>query len=199
MKHRRDFLAKRHDLPDGIAVWYVESTKYESDLKKRWATASPSIFTTSKPSWKNLTSARTTNATRMGSRLLSPNGHRATSSFWPRSRSAAGSERPLRLSSGARQKGSDADDVSQHRQPIVCAPQCVPTCAGAAGDTWGKLEVQIGVRAELIKKFNAGRLDVVFAKRPLGTSKGRLGWREPLIWAAADVEGFDAQSDRQLS
>src|SRR5216683_742788 len=31
------------------------------------------------------------------------------------------------------------------------------------------------------------RLDVVFAKRPLGTSKGRLVWREPLVWAAADT------------
>jgi len=37
-----------------------------------------------------------------------------------------------------------------------------------------KLEVQIGVSAELIEQLNAGRLDVVFAKRPLGTSKGRL-------------------------
>jgi DNA-binding transcriptional LysR family regulator len=49
-----------------------------------------------------------------------------------------------------------------------------------------KLEVQIGVSAELIEQLNAGRLDVVFAKRPLGTSKGRLVWREPLVWAAAD-------------
>src|SRR6185312_3052399 len=31
------------------------------------------------------------------------------------------------------------------------------------------------------------RLDVVFAKRPLGTSKGRLVWREPLVWVAADT------------
>ena len=50
-----------------------------------------------------------------------------------------------------------------------------------------KLEVQIGVSAELIEKHNAGRLDVVFAKRPLGTAKGRLVWREPLVWAAADT------------
>ena len=28
---------------------------------------------------------------------------------------------------------------------------------------------------------------MVFAKRPLGTSKGRLVWREPLVWAAADT------------
>jgi DNA-binding transcriptional LysR family regulator len=39
----------------------------------------------------------------------------------------------------------------------------------------------------LIEQLNAGRLDVVFAKRPLGTAKGRLVWREPLVWAAADT------------
>jgi DNA-binding transcriptional LysR family regulator len=50
-----------------------------------------------------------------------------------------------------------------------------------------KLEVEAGVSAELIEQLNAGRLDVVFAKRPLGTSKGRLMWREPLVWAAADT------------
>jgi len=50
-----------------------------------------------------------------------------------------------------------------------------------------KLEVQIDVSAELIEQLNAGRLDVVFAKRPLGTSKGRLVWREPLVWAAVDT------------
>jgi len=50
-----------------------------------------------------------------------------------------------------------------------------------------KLEVQIGVSAELIEQLNAGRLDVVFAKRPLGTSNGRLVWREPLVWAAAET------------
>ena len=50
-----------------------------------------------------------------------------------------------------------------------------------------KLEVQIGVSAGLIEQLNAGRLDIVFAKRPLGTSKGRLVWREPLVWAAADT------------
>ena len=50
-----------------------------------------------------------------------------------------------------------------------------------------KLEVQIGVSAELIEQLNAGRLDVVFAKRPLGTSRGRLVWREPLVWVAAET------------
>src|ERR1700756_1661258 len=50
-----------------------------------------------------------------------------------------------------------------------------------------KLEGQIGISAELIEQLNAGGLDLVFAKRPLGTSKGRLVWREPLVWAAADT------------
>src|ERR1700744_4039466 len=59
-----------------------------------------------------------------------------------------------------------------------------------------KLEVQIGVSAELIEQLNAGRLDVVFAKRPLGTSKGRLVWREPLVWAASDT--FDLASRTTL-
>src|SRR6201992_721892 len=49
-----------------------------------------------------------------------------------------------------------------------------------------KLEVQIGVSAELIELHNAGRLDVVFAKRPLGTSRGRLVWREPLGWGGGE-------------
>jgi DNA-binding transcriptional LysR family regulator len=47
--------------------------------------------------------------------------------------------------------------------------------------------VQIGVSMKLIEQLNAGRLDVVFAKRPLGTTKGRLVWRESLVWAAADT------------
>src|ERR1700760_95298 len=59
-----------------------------------------------------------------------------------------------------------------------------------------KLEVQIGVSAELIEQLNAGRLDVVFAKRPLGTSRGRLVWREPLVWAAAET--FDFARDAVL-
>src|ERR1700755_2230870 len=50
-----------------------------------------------------------------------------------------------------------------------------------------KLEVEIGVSAPLIEELDAGRLDVVFAKRPLGTSKGRLLWREPLVWVVSDA------------
>src|SRR5260370_12691878 len=47
-----------------------------------------------------------------------------------------------------------------------------------------KLEVNIGVSLPLIEQLDDGRLDVVFAKRPLGTSRGRLAWRKPMVWAA---------------
>src|SRR5271169_6492367 len=50
-----------------------------------------------------------------------------------------------------------------------------------------RLEVQIGISSPLIEQLDAGRLDVVLAKRPLGTSRGRLVWREPMVWAAADT------------
>jgi hypothetical protein len=35
----------------------------------------------------------------------------------------------------------------------------------------------------LIQQLYAGRLDIVMAKRQLGTPHG---WREPLVWAAAE-------------
>jgi len=50
-----------------------------------------------------------------------------------------------------------------------------------------KLEVRIDFSVKLIEQLNAGQLDVVFARRALGTSRGRLVWREPLVWAAADT------------
>jgi FMN-dependent NADH-azoreductase len=41
--------------------------------------------------------------------------------------------------------------------------------------------VQIGVSMELIEQLNAGRLDVVCAARPPGTTKGRLVWRVVVV------------------
>jgi DNA-binding transcriptional LysR family regulator len=49
-----------------------------------------------------------------------------------------------------------------------------------------RLEVFISVSRDLIEQLDAGALDVVLAKRPWGTSRGRLLWREPLVWAAAE-------------
>jgi DNA-binding transcriptional LysR family regulator len=50
-----------------------------------------------------------------------------------------------------------------------------------------KLEVRIDFSAELIEQLNAGRLDVVFARRAPGSPEARLVWREPLVWAVADT------------
>src|ERR1700740_3782376 len=59
-----------------------------------------------------------------------------------------------------------------------------------------RLEVMVGVSAELIEQIEAGGLDVVLAKRPWRTSRGRVVWREPLVWAAA--ESFDLAPDAIL-
>ena len=59
-----------------------------------------------------------------------------------------------------------------------------------------RLEVLVGVSAELIEQLDAGELDVVLAKRPWGTTRGRLVWREPLVWAAAEV--FDLLPETSL-
>jgi DNA-binding transcriptional LysR family regulator len=59
-----------------------------------------------------------------------------------------------------------------------------------------RLEVEVGVSAELIEQVDAGGLDVVLAKRPWGTSRGRLVWREPLVWVAAET--FDLAPDAIL-
>jgi DNA-binding transcriptional LysR family regulator len=56
--------------------------------------------------------------------------------------------------------------------------------------------VQIGVSAKMIDHLNSGRLDLVLAKRPFGTSRGRLVWRESLVWASADT--FDLVSGAAL-
>jgi DNA-binding transcriptional LysR family regulator len=59
-----------------------------------------------------------------------------------------------------------------------------------------RLEVTVGVSAELIEQIDAGGLDVVLAKRPWHSSRGRVVWREPLVWAAA--ESFDLAPDAIL-
>src|SRR5260370_6239597 len=50
-----------------------------------------------------------------------------------------------------------------------------------------KLEVQIGVSSPLVQPLDAGKLDLVVAKRPLGTSTGRLVWRAPIPFVRADT------------
>jgi DNA-binding transcriptional LysR family regulator len=50
-----------------------------------------------------------------------------------------------------------------------------------------RFEVVVGVSAELIDLVEHGELDLALAKRPWGTTRGRLLWREPLVWAAAET------------
>src|SRR5258707_4916963 len=99
--------------------------------------------------------------------------------------------RLLQLEEGARQRLAAPRLAGAVRLGVVeeVAGGSLPSALGrfAAFHPGVKLEVQNGVSAGLIEQLNAGRLDVVFAKRPLGTSKGRLVWREPLVWAAADT------------
>jgi DNA-binding transcriptional LysR family regulator len=49
-----------------------------------------------------------------------------------------------------------------------------------------RFEVVVGVSAELIDLVDHGELDLALAKRPWGTTRGKLLWREPLVWAAAE-------------
>ena len=99
--------------------------------------------------------------------------------------------RLLQLEEAARQRLSAPRLSGTVRLGVVeeIAGGSLPSALGrfAAVHPGVKLEVQIGVSAELIEQLNSGRLDVVFAKRPLGTSKGRLVWREALVWVASDA------------
>jgi DNA-binding transcriptional LysR family regulator len=45
-----------------------------------------------------------------------------------------------------------------------------------------ELELTVGVSGELYNRLAEGALDLVFAKRPEGDPRGRLVWREPLVW-----------------
>lgn len=61
-----------------------------------------------------------------------------------------------------------------------------------------RLAVDLGVSRELIERLDAGGLDVVLAKRPWGTSRGRLVWREPLVWVAAESFSLSLAPDAPI-
>lgn len=52
-----------------------------------------------------------------------------------------------------------------------------------------EIELTIGLSGELYSRFDAGALDLVFAKRQAGDKRGELLWREDLVWIGR--EGFD--------
>ncbi len=49
-----------------------------------------------------------------------------------------------------------------------------------------KLEVVVDVSAVLIGQVDRNELDLALAKRPWGTSRGQLVWREQMVWAAGE-------------
>lgn len=46
-----------------------------------------------------------------------------------------------------------------------------------------EIELTIGLSATLHQGYDAGNLDVIFAKRQSGDTRGTLAWRERLVWA----------------
>jgi DNA-binding transcriptional LysR family regulator len=57
------------------------------------------------------------------------------------------------------------------------------------------LEISVGLSGALLAKLDAGELDLVIAKRERGSTRGRLLWREPLVWVAKsdfDLKGLKA-------
>lgn len=54
------------------------------------------------------------------------------------------------------------------------------------------LELKVGVSAVLYEELDAGRLDLVLAKRRRGDDRGRLVWRDRLVWAAAPGSQVEA-------
>lgn len=44
------------------------------------------------------------------------------------------------------------------------------------------LELTVGLSGVLYERFDAGELDVIFAKRRAGDTRGQVAWREQLVW-----------------
>ncbi|PHV08724.1 LysR family transcriptional regulator [Janthinobacterium sp. BJB412] len=48
-----------------------------------------------------------------------------------------------------------------------------------------ELEVQVGIPGDLLRQMEGGALDIVVGSQCGGPARGRLLWREPLVWARA--------------
>lgn len=54
-----------------------------------------------------------------------------------------------------------------------------------------ELELTIGLSGNLYREFDAGQIDVLFAKRPPNERRGETVWREKLVWVGAPRLGPD--------
>ncbi|WP_338582069.1 LysR substrate-binding domain-containing protein [Pseudomonas sp. MAG733B] len=60
-----------------------------------------------------------------------------------------------------------------------------------------ELELTTGLSSDLLADHEAGRLDVVISKRKMGAAqRGRIIWREPLVWIAA--KDYEIEAARPL-
>ena len=54
-----------------------------------------------------------------------------------------------------------------------------------------EFELNVGLSGELNAKLARGELDLVCAKRPPGEDRGRVVWRDRLVWVAGDLPRLD--------
>jgi DNA-binding transcriptional LysR family regulator len=61
-----------------------------------------------------------------------------------------------------------------------------------------QLELTTGLSNDLFAEYEAGHLDVVIAKRKIGATaqRGRIIWREPLVWVAA--KDYEIEASRPV-
>jgi DNA-binding transcriptional LysR family regulator len=58
------------------------------------------------------------------------------------------------------------------------------------------IEMTVGLAADLYRRMDEGALDLIFAKRRAGDGRGRVVWREQMVWIAA--EDWRRDPDRPL-
>jgi DNA-binding transcriptional LysR family regulator len=58
------------------------------------------------------------------------------------------------------------------------------------------VQARVGFAQDLTTAFERGELDLVLTRRERGGGPGRLIWRDPMVWVAA--EGFDIAAERPL-
>jgi DNA-binding transcriptional LysR family regulator len=54
-----------------------------------------------------------------------------------------------------------------------------------------EFELNVGLSGELNERLGRGELDLVCAKRPPGEDRGRLVWRDRLVWVSGDLPRLD--------
>ncbi|WP_340117875.1 LysR substrate-binding domain-containing protein [Pelagibius sp. 7325] len=77
-------------------------------------------------------------------------------------------------------------------------PRQLPNLLGRFGRLYPQvqLELKTGLSCDLLAAYDEGALDVVIAKKDGAAQRGRVIWREPLVWLAA--KEYEADFSRPL-